>query len=168
MSMKEIIVEGEKFVLERLSPAVVRVTHRDQVGYFGLYRDGDLKYPFAFQFLEPQSYDEGIGNSMTRSTTPESALRSLIHYMRDSQRTADEQQIKSGSPQGARRVDPSGVPRHTPGLARTVNKEHSRSVLEGILLLSGATLSVVIGTWLIGELSPKIGRRRTLHNYAAR
>ena len=62
-------------------------------------------------------------------------------------------------------MDPSGVPRHTPGLARTVNKEPSRSVLEGILLLSGATLSVVIGTWLIGELSPKIGRRRTLHNY---
>ena len=38
-------------------------------------------------------------------------------------------------------------------------------MLEGILLLSGATLSVVIGTWLIGELSPKIGRRRTLHNH---
>ena len=47
--MKEIIIEGEKFVLEPLSPAVVRVTHRDQVGYFGLYKDGDLKYPFAFQ-----------------------------------------------------------------------------------------------------------------------
>ena len=38
-------------------------------------------------------------------------------------------------------------------------------MLEGILLLAGATLSVVIGTWLIGELSPKIGRRRNLHNY---
>ena len=91
MPMKEIIVEGERFVLERLSPAVVRVKHRDQVGYFGIYKDGDLKYPFAFQFLEPQSYDEGIGNSMTRSTTPESALRSLIHYMTDSQRKTDEQ-----------------------------------------------------------------------------
>ena len=38
-------------------------------------------------------------------------------------------------------------------------------MLEGILLLVGATLSVVIGTWLIGELAPKIGRRRILHNH---
>ena len=32
-------------------------------------------------------------------------------------------------------------------------------MLEGIYLLGGAVLSVVIGTWLIGELSPKINRR---------
>ena len=100
MQSKEIILEGDRFVLERLSPAVVRVTHRDQVGYFGLYKDGDLKYPFAFQFLEQQSYDEGIGNGMTRSTTPESALRNLIHYMRDSQRTMDEQLINPEARKG--------------------------------------------------------------------
>ena len=37
-------------------------------------------------------------------------------------------------------------------------------MLEGILLLASATLSVVIGTWLLGILSPKIGRRRNLYN----
>ena len=100
MPMKEIIVEGERFVLERLSPAVVRVKHRDQVGYFGIYKDGDLKYPFAFQFLEPESYEEGIGNSMTRSTPPESTLRSLIHYMTEMQRTTDEQQINPEARKG--------------------------------------------------------------------
>ena len=100
MPIKEIIVEGERFVLERLSPAVVRVTHRDQVGYFGLYQDGDLKYPYAFQTWEPQSFDEGLGNSMTRSTTPESALRSLIHYMTESQRKMDEQQINPEARKG--------------------------------------------------------------------
>ena len=83
-----------------MSPAVVRVTYRDQVGYFGLYRDGDLKYPFAFQFVEPRSYDEGIGSGMTRSTTPESALRILIHYMIDSHRTTDEQQINPEARKG--------------------------------------------------------------------
>ena len=98
--MKEIIIEGERFVLEQMSPAVVRVKHRDQVGYFGLYKDGDLTYPFAFQFLEPQSYDEGIGNSMTRSTSPESALRSLIRYMKEMQRTTDEQQINPEARKG--------------------------------------------------------------------
>ena len=98
--MKEIIIEGEKFVLEPLSPAVVRVTHRDQVGYFGLYKDGDLKYPFAFQTWEPQSYDEGLGNSMTNSATPELALRGLILYLRDKQRKTDEQQINPEARKG--------------------------------------------------------------------
>ena len=100
MLMKEIIIEGERFVLERLSPEVVRVKHRDQVGYFGIYKDGDLKYPFAFQTWEPQSYDEGIGNSMTRSTTPESALRDLIHYMTENQRKTDEQRINPEARKG--------------------------------------------------------------------
>ncbi len=100
MPMKEIIVEGERFVLERLSSAVVRVKHRDQVGYFGIYKDGDLKYPFAFQTWEPQSYDEGLGNSMTKSTTPESALRDLIHYMTEMQRKTDEQQINPEARKG--------------------------------------------------------------------
>ena len=44
MQRKEIIVEGDRFILERLSPAVVRVTHRDQVGYFGLYKEGRRGY----------------------------------------------------------------------------------------------------------------------------
>ena len=100
---------------ERLSPAVVRVKHRDQVGYFGIYKDGDLEYPFAFQIWEPQSYDEGIGNSMTRSTPPESALRSLIHYMTEMKRKADEQQINPEAAQGTRPKDPSGIPRDTSG-----------------------------------------------------
>ena len=100
MQRKEIIVEGERYVLEQMSPAVVRVTHRDQLGYFGLYKGGDLKYPFAFQLFEPKSYDEGIGDSLSRATTPESALRTLIHDMREKQRKADEQQINPEARKG--------------------------------------------------------------------
>ena len=37
-------------------------------------------------------------------------------------------------------------------------------MLEGIYLLGAAVLSVVVGTWLIGELSPKRFPRRTIHN----
>ena len=39
MPRKEIIVEGASFLLGPLSPSVVRVEHRDHVGYFGLYKD---------------------------------------------------------------------------------------------------------------------------------
>ena len=98
--MKEIIIEGDRFVLERLSPSVVRVKHRDHVGYFGIYKDGDLTYPFAFQTWDLQSYDEGLGNSLTRSRTPESALRSLIHYMKEMQRETDEKQINPEARKG--------------------------------------------------------------------
>ena len=37
-------------------------------------------------------------------------------------------------------------------------------MLEGIYLLGAAALSVVVGTWLIGELSPKRFRGRNIHN----
>ena len=98
--MKEIFVEGDRFVLERLSPSVVQVRHRDHVGYFGLYKDGDLTHPFAFQTWELESYDEGLGNSLTRSRTPEFALRSLIHYMKEMQRETDEKRINPEARKG--------------------------------------------------------------------
>ena len=86
MTRKEIIVNGESFFLEPLSRSVVRVEHRDQVGYFGIYKEADIMYPFAFQTWEPKSHDDGVGNSMTNTTTPESALNLLIHHMTEKQR----------------------------------------------------------------------------------
>lgn len=100
MPRKEIIVNGESFFLELLSPSVVRVEHRDHVGYFGIYKDWDLKYPFAFDLSEPESYDDGVGHSMTRTTTPESALKSLIHYMTEMQRKTDAQRINPEARKG--------------------------------------------------------------------
>ena len=100
MQRKEIIVRGERFILEPLSPSVVRVEHRDHVGYFGIYKDWDVKYPFAFQTWEPQSYDDGVGNSMTRAATPESALDQLIHYMTEMQRQTDSQRINPEARKG--------------------------------------------------------------------
>ena len=78
---KQIIVRGESFFLEPLSPSVVRVEHRDQVGWFGISRNWDVDNPFAFQTWELESYDDGVGNSMTETSTPESALNSLIHWL---------------------------------------------------------------------------------------
>ena len=42
MTRKQIIVRGESFFLEPLSPSVVRVEHRDQVGWFGISRNWDV------------------------------------------------------------------------------------------------------------------------------
>jgi hypothetical protein len=100
MTRKEIIAEGDSFFLEPLSPSVVRVEHRDHVGYFGIYKDWDLKYPFAFQTWAPVSYDDGVGNSMTRTTTPESALKQLIHYMTEAQRQTDSQRVNPEARKG--------------------------------------------------------------------
>ena len=100
MTRKEIIVEGDSFFLEPLSPSVVRVEHRDHVGYFGIYKDWDLKYPFAFQTWELESYDDGVGNSMTRTTTPESALKQLARYMTEMQRETDSQRVNPEARKG--------------------------------------------------------------------
>ena len=70
MTRKQIIVRGESFFLEPLSPSVVRVEHRDQVGWFGINRNWDVDNPFAFQTWEPESYDDGVGNSMTDDIHP--------------------------------------------------------------------------------------------------
>ena len=47
MPRQEIIVQGERFYLEPLSPSVVWVEHRDHVGYIGINKDADLEYPFV-------------------------------------------------------------------------------------------------------------------------
>ena len=100
MPRKEIIVDGERFFLEPLSPSVVRVEHRDHVGYFGIYVDLDVEEPFAFQTREPESYEDGVGNSMTKSATPEGALDTLIHYMKKKQQRTDAQQINPEARKG--------------------------------------------------------------------
>ncbi len=72
------------------------------------YRTGELYLqglgrqvpPFAFQTWEPQSYDDGVGNSMTRAATPESALDQLIHYMTEMQRQTDSQRINPEARKG--------------------------------------------------------------------
>ena len=100
MTRKQIIVRGESFFLEPLPPSVVRVEHRDQVGWFGISRNWDVNYPFAFQTWEPESYDAGVGNSMTEASTPESALNSLIHHMTEAQRKLDSQRLNPQARRG--------------------------------------------------------------------
>ena len=100
MPRKEIIIRGERFYLEPLSPSVVRVEHRDHVGYIGINKDADLEYPFAFQTWEPQSLDDGVGNSMTRTKNPEAALDNLFHYMLEKQRHTDAQRINPQARKG--------------------------------------------------------------------
>ena len=100
MTRKEIIVNGESFFLEPLSRSVVRVEHRDPVGYFGIYKDWGIKYPFAFQTWDLESHDDGVGNSMTKTTTPESALNLLIHHMTENQRQTDSQRANPEARKG--------------------------------------------------------------------
>ena len=93
MTGKQIIIDGESFLLEPLSPSVVKVEYRDQVGWFGSSNDCDINGPFAYQNWPLESLDEGVGNSLTTTTTPHSALRCLAHSLTEAQRKADSQRI---------------------------------------------------------------------------
>ena len=100
MTRKRIIIDGEDFFLEPLSPSVVRVEHRDQVGYFGISRDWDVNRPFAYQSSPLESLDEGIGNSMTATTTPRSALRCLAYHLTEAQKKEESQRINPEARKG--------------------------------------------------------------------
>ena len=100
MTRKHLIVDCEDFFLEPLSPAVVRVEYRDQVGYFGISKDWDVNIPFAYQTSEPVSYEDGVGSSMTSTTTPDSALNCLTYRLKEAQRKEDSQRINPAARKG--------------------------------------------------------------------
>ena len=70
------------------------------MGWIGISRNWDVNYPFAFQTWEPESYDAGVGNSLTEASTPESALNSLVHHMTEAQRKLDSQRLNPQARRG--------------------------------------------------------------------
>ena len=70
-----------EFILEPVSPSLVKVTHRDQTGWFGLNADWDVIHPYAWTTLEFQAKDEGIAGPTFSTNTPDRALRGLCQEM---------------------------------------------------------------------------------------
>lgn len=100
MSRKELIFEGERLVLEFMSPSVVRVEYRDQVGYMGVFKGLDVDRLFAYQLLEPNSFDGGLGNEMTATSSLESAVRCLLYQLKVSQRRTESERINPEARRG--------------------------------------------------------------------
>ena len=95
--------DGE-FILEPLSDSLVKVTHRDQTGYFGIVKDWDAGAPFAYTTSTSRVDDNEIDNYSGYST-PESALGSLCRLMLSAQRKEDSKRINpEGRKKAARQI----------------------------------------------------------------
>ena len=78
------------FILDPLSESVVKVTHRDQVGYFGFNRKWDPSRPYTRTDYRGSVYDDGIeGMSIFTYSSPDAALNSLCDSMLRYQRKED-------------------------------------------------------------------------------
>ena len=82
-----------EFILEPLNDAVVKVTHRDQVGWFGISLDWDAQRPYTSTTLPSQLRDDGIDGMGFQYGTPDDALRALCARLLDQQRREDSRRI---------------------------------------------------------------------------
>ena len=96
--------DGE-FILEPISDSLVKVTHRDQAGYFGINREWDVNNPYALTTSESLTSISGISGAIWGHPTPERALKSLCGLMLTDQRKKDSERINpEGRKKAARQV----------------------------------------------------------------
>ena len=69
-----------EFILEPLNPNVVRVRHRNQVGYSGVNQERSHIFPYAFSTSEPMVKGKGV-NSVLTCGTPDDALKELCELL---------------------------------------------------------------------------------------
>ena len=100
MTRKRVLIREEEFILEPLSPSVVKVEYKDQVGWIGISRDCDVNNPFAYQSRPPDSLDEGVGSSMTAVPTIQLALRCLSYSLIEGQKKEEALRINPQARRG--------------------------------------------------------------------
>ena len=95
--------DGE-FILEPLSDSLVKITHRDQTGYFGINRNWDVGRPYTYTTRKDNVNVEGV-DGMFGSLTPKEALNSLCFSMLTDQRKEASKRINpEGRKESARQV----------------------------------------------------------------
>ena len=105
-----------EFILQHMSDSLVRVTHRDQVGYIGINQNWDVGEPYSWTFMEGGTGPGGEGIEMTAKPdgihgspfgepTPEQALSLLCDVLLNMQRKEDSQRVNPEErKQAARKV----------------------------------------------------------------
>ncbi len=82
-----------EFILEPVNDAVVKVAHKDQVGWVGISLDWDVQRPYTSTTLPSQLRDDGINGALFEYTTPDDALRALCARLLAQQRREDSRRI---------------------------------------------------------------------------
>ena len=86
--------DGE-FVLEPLSDSLVKVTHRDQTGYFGIKRTGTSTARMHAPYWSSRRTSMASPTPIWGYTTPERALESLCTMILTDQRKKNSKRINS-------------------------------------------------------------------------
>ena len=82
-----------EFMLDPVNDAVVKVTHRNQVGWIGISLDWDVQRPYTFTTSPAQISDDGLDGVVFRYSTPDEALKSLCTMLLDDQGREDSQRV---------------------------------------------------------------------------
>ena len=83
---------------------MVKVTHRDQTGYFGMHKDWDARKPYSYTRRESDICGDAIDGFFTHPT-PERALNRLCGMLWIEQRVEDSRRMNpEGRKVAARQV----------------------------------------------------------------
>ena len=82
-----------EFILEPVNDSVVKVTHRDQVGWIGINADWDPQEPYTHTTFSSRLKDDGIDPIGLQFATPDDALKSLCRRMLRQQRKEDSRSV---------------------------------------------------------------------------
>ena len=83
--------EAAEFILEPISDSVVRVTHREQTGYFGVAKDWEAARPYTWTASTSDAREvDGVAISYS---TPEAALDPLCGLLLNKQHKKDSRRI---------------------------------------------------------------------------
>ena len=105
-----------EFILQPVSDSLVRLTHRDQVGYIGINQNWDVAAPYSWTFrdrtarpgdvdMESFAKPDGIHRNPFGEPTPEAALKVLCNILLDMQRKEDSKRVNPEErKQSARKV----------------------------------------------------------------
>ena len=82
-----------EFILEPINEWVVRVTHRNQVGWIGISMDWDPQGPYTYTTFSSRLKDDGIDPIGLQFVTPDDALKSLCRWLLRQQRKEDSRSV---------------------------------------------------------------------------
>ena len=95
MSLRHYNNGEAEFILEPVNDSVVKVTHRNQVGWLGISLDWDPQEPYTFTTSSSRLKDDGIERVGLQFVTPDDALKSLCRWLLRKQRREDSRSVNS-------------------------------------------------------------------------
>ena len=82
-----------EFILETVSESVVKVTHRNQVGWFGINVERDVLRPYSWTVSECEVMQGGVKGQLTGAWSPDVVIQPLCRALLDEQRKEDSKRV---------------------------------------------------------------------------